>query len=116
MPTNTSSCCGASSGRKRLLLIGGGAAVAIVAASAWQWSWLVAVGVIPVLLSFAPCLLMCGLGLCMMGRGSSTKAAASGAGTDAAIPASAPLRAVGHEPGATSPSQPLSAPEHAALT
>lgn len=33
---------------------------------AWQWHWLVAVGVAPILVSVAPCALMCALGLCMM--------------------------------------------------
>jgi hypothetical protein len=38
------------------------ALVAIVAAS---WSWLVAAGLATILLSALPCLVMCGLGLCM---------------------------------------------------
>ena len=33
------------------------------------WDWLTAIGVAPRLVSAAPCLLMCALGLCMMGRG-----------------------------------------------
>jgi hypothetical protein len=33
------------------------------------WDWLTAVGVAPLIVSAAPCLLMCALGLCMMGRG-----------------------------------------------
>lgn len=37
----------------------------IAGAAAWQWSWLVAIGAAPVLLSAAPCAAMCGLGLCM---------------------------------------------------
>ena len=39
------------------------------------WGWLVAVGVAPLLISAAPCVLMCALGLCMMrkGAGSSGK-------------------------------------------
>jgi hypothetical protein len=32
----------------------------------WQWHWLIAVGVAPILVSVAPCVLMCALGLCMM--------------------------------------------------
>lgn len=32
---------------------------------ALNWSWLVAVGVAPMLLAFAPCAAMCALGLCM---------------------------------------------------
>ena len=33
------------------------------------WDWLTAVGVAPLIVSAAPCPLMCFLGLCMMGRG-----------------------------------------------
>ena len=33
------------------------------------WDWLTAVGVAPLIVSAAPCLLICALGLCMMGRG-----------------------------------------------
>jgi hypothetical protein len=32
------------------------------------WGWLVAVGVAPLLISAAPCVLMCALGLCMLRR------------------------------------------------
>ena len=39
--------------------------VAVVVGAALNWSWLAAVGVAPVLLSALPCLVMCGLGLCM---------------------------------------------------
>jgi hypothetical protein len=31
------------------------------------WDWLTAVGVAPLIISAAPCLIMCALGLCMMG-------------------------------------------------
>lgn len=43
-------------------------AVAIVAVGAgllFNWSWLVAAGIAPVLVSALPCVLMCALGLCM---------------------------------------------------
>jgi hypothetical protein len=51
-------------GWNRLLL--GGVALALIAAGlAWQWSWLVAIGMAPLLVSVAPCLAMCALGLCM---------------------------------------------------
>jgi hypothetical protein len=51
-------------GRNRLLL--SGIALALLAASfVWQWSWLVAIGVAPLLISAAPCVAMCALGLCM---------------------------------------------------
>ncbi|EIG62832.1 hypothetical protein [Bradyrhizobium sp. WSM1253] len=45
-----------------LLAVAGLALVGIAAAS---WSWLVAAGIASVLLSVLPCLVMCGLGLCM---------------------------------------------------
>ena len=32
-----------------------------------SWGWLVAVGIAPLLLTFAPCAAMCALGLCSMG-------------------------------------------------
>jgi hypothetical protein len=41
------------------------AVVAIAASLALNWSWLVAAGIAPVLLTALPCLVMCGLGLCM---------------------------------------------------
>lgn len=51
-------------GRNRLLV--GGAALALIAAGLiWQWSWLVAIGIAPLLLSAAPCVAMCAFGLCM---------------------------------------------------
>src|SRR5262245_7036985 len=34
-----------------------------------RWDWLTAVGVAPLIVSAAPCLIMCALGLCMMGGG-----------------------------------------------
>jgi hypothetical protein len=33
------------------------------------WDWLTAVGIAPLIVSAAPCLIMCALGVCMMGRG-----------------------------------------------
>lgn len=35
---------------------------------AFGWDWLVAVGIAPLLVSAAPCLVMCALGLCIMGK------------------------------------------------
>jgi hypothetical protein len=52
------------SARSRLVL-GGSLAPLVAAGLAWQWSWLVAIGVAPLLLSAAPCIVMCALGLCM---------------------------------------------------
>ena len=34
------------------------------------WDWLTAIGVAPLIVAAAPCLIMCALGLCMMGKGS----------------------------------------------
>lgn len=49
-------------GKRALILI----AVAIgVLGLALNWSWLVAVGVAPLLLAVLPCAAMCALGLCM---------------------------------------------------
>jgi hypothetical protein len=36
-----------------------------------NWSWLVAVGAAPLILSLAPCVVMCALGLCMSMRNGS---------------------------------------------
>ena len=42
------------------------AGIGVVAAGlALNWSWLVAVGAAPLILSLAPCAAMCALGLCM---------------------------------------------------
>ncbi|MEO5756610.1 MAG: hypothetical protein ABIQ51_07110 [Mesorhizobium sp.] len=48
----------------RRSLIAAGTAIAI-AGLAFNWTWLVAAGIAPVLLSVLPCVAMCGLGLCM---------------------------------------------------
>ncbi|RWA63412.1 hypothetical protein [Mesorhizobium sp.] len=45
-------------------LIAGGVAI-VVAGLAFNWSWLVAAGIAPVLLSVLPCVAMCALSLCM---------------------------------------------------
>jgi len=50
------------------------AAIALVLAAVglglfFGWGWLVAVGVAPLLISAAPCVLMCAFGLCMMRKG-----------------------------------------------
>lgn len=56
------------------------ASVATASGLAFNWNWLVAAGIAPVLLSVLPCVAMCGLGLCMHrggGRSCSTDAAVS---------------------------------------
>jgi hypothetical protein len=52
---------------------------ALVIGAALNWSWLVAVGIAPLLLTVLPCAVMCGLGLCMskmMGGSCSTSSKA----------------------------------------
>nr|RAV90531.1 hypothetical protein DBT45_10645 [Aerococcus tenax] len=62
-------------GSKRMALAGI-ALVLIGAGLAWQWSWLITIGVAPLLVSAAPCVAMCALGLCMHRMGRSTGSAA----------------------------------------
>lgn len=51
-------------GRRGLIL----AAMAVIGAGlSLNWGWLTAIGVAPLILAVAPCAVMCGLGLCMMG-------------------------------------------------
>jgi hypothetical protein len=50
-------------GKRSLLLTV--AMLALAAIAALNWSWLVAAGVASIVLSALPCLVMCGLGLCM---------------------------------------------------
>jgi hypothetical protein len=54
--------------RDRRVLAGAGLALG-GSGIALGWDWLTAIGVAPLIVSAAPCLLMCALGLCMMGRG-----------------------------------------------
>lgn len=67
-----------TSGKRGLIL----AAVAIAAAGvALNWSWLVAAGIAPLLLSVLPCVAMCALGLCMKkGSGKSCSSGDQAAG------------------------------------
>ena len=54
-------------GNRRVLAV---LAVAVIGAGlAFNWSWLVAVGIAPILLALAPCAAMCALGLCMSKMG-----------------------------------------------
>jgi hypothetical protein len=60
-------------GRRGLILAG----VALVAAGlALGWNWLTAIGVVPLILSAAPCLAICALGACAMARGGRSSCAA----------------------------------------
>jgi hypothetical protein len=64
-----------------------------------SWGWLVAAGIAPLLLTFAPCAAMCAFGLCTMGGKSkkTTDAASPGSvdGTDTKLPLS--LAALGEK-------------------
>ncbi len=54
------------------------ATLALAAGAVLNWSWLVAIGVAPLLVAALPCVAMCALGLCMnrmMGRSCSKEAA-----------------------------------------
>ena len=62
----------------------------IVAGLALNWNWLTALGLAPLILSVAPCAVMCALGLCMMGGGKKSPSATQP--DDAALqPSSAPV-------------------------
>lgn len=61
---------------KRLAIIGGLVVIAGGGLALGGWGWLVAIGLAPIILSLAPCLVMCGLGLCMMGMNKSKTTAA----------------------------------------
>jgi len=50
-------------GRRGLIVLG---VLVIAAGLALNWSWLVAIGAAPLLLTALPCVAMCALGLCMM--------------------------------------------------
>lgn len=77
----------------RRVLVGGGLALTGTGL-VLGWDWLSAVGIAPLLISAAPCLLMCALGLCMMGRGnqacSGQGAPQSGEPTTPTIPPASP--------------------------
>lgn len=58
------------------------AATGIVGGLAFNWTWLAAIGVAPLLLSVLPCVAMCALGLCMSRMtGRSCQAGADTGGT-----------------------------------
>ena len=72
-------------GTRGLLILG---AAVIAAGLALNWSWLVAIGVAPLLLTALPCVAMCALGLCMMPKGGKSpenQAAADDAHEDSTV-------------------------------
>src|ERR1700730_8501269 len=65
-PANTTGLLRSWIADRRLLAVAG---VAVTGTRlAVGWDWLAAVGAAPLIVSAAPCLIMCALGLCMMGR------------------------------------------------
>ena len=89
------------------------AVVAVVAGLALNWSWLVAAGIVPVLLTALPCVAMCALGLCMHrigGRSCSTDTSATPASRDSgADDTPAPPREIPPVTSTTSASDPQTA-------
>lgn len=65
-------------GRRGLIVL----AAAVLGIGAFlNWGWLVAAGIAPLLIGFAPCAVMCALGLCMSrmgGKSCSTESKAKG--------------------------------------
>jgi hypothetical protein len=70
-----------------LLVLGAGV---LLAGIGLNWSWLVAAGIAPILISVLPCLVMCGLGVCMLCRSSEKQSMVSRDAADAAISPPAP--------------------------
>lgn len=58
--------------RQALLIL---AAVIVAAGLFFNWNWLVAIGLAPILLSTLPCLVMCAFGVCMMRRSNKQQSA-----------------------------------------
>src|SRR6266511_2883997 len=73
----------------RWVLLALGAGV-LLAGIGLNWSWLVAADIAPILISVLPCLVMCGLGACMLCRSgekqSTSQRDAAGASTSPAAP------------------------------
>jgi hypothetical protein len=74
-------------GRRGLI---GLAVVLGLAAIALNWSWLVAVGIAPLLVAFAPCAAMCALGLCASRMGGGSCSSKTGTAGDPASQAARP--------------------------
>jgi fatty acid desaturase len=50
--------------RNRLMMAGG---TVVIGGLVFNWGWLTAIGVAPILLAMAPCAVMCAVGFCAMG-------------------------------------------------
>jgi hypothetical protein len=76
----------------------------MVAGIAFNWSWLVAAGIAPILLAVLPCAVMCGLGLCMnrlfSGGAHTTHAQSHDAASRSADPPVAPSGSAANADGA----------------
>jgi hypothetical protein len=89
-------------GRRGLIALAVGAAIAGVALN---WSWLVALGMAPLLLALAPCAVMCALGLCAM-RMAGTSGASESDAPSATLPeATVRSRTPPRRPAIASPSR-----------
>lgn len=62
-------------GRRGPLILAG---LALTAGLVLNWSWLVAIGIAPILIAVLPCIAMCALGLCMSRAGGKSCSTAAG--------------------------------------
>jgi hypothetical protein len=74
----------------RWVLLALGSVAVIAGLSFGGWGLLVAAGLAPVILSMLPCLVMCGLGVCVMCRSGKTQSTASLDAADSTTSSSAP--------------------------
>ena len=76
--------------RNRLVLIAAGTVI-ILGGLGLGWGWLTAIGLAPIILSAAPCLIMCAFGMCMMGKASKSMSAQNAPqNTQSSTPATPP--------------------------
>ena len=87
--------------RPRVLLIL--ATIAIAAGLVFNWSWLVAAGLAPILISTLPCLIMCAFGVCMMCRSGDKQSVPVRGADEAASPPTMPALVAPDNPLAGSP-------------
>ncbi len=95
------------------------AALALAAGAALNWSWLVAIGVAPLLVAALPCVAMCALGLCMnrmMGRSCSKEAAARNDSIKAQAPMPLPPELTSIGPTASQMTAPATPAEKATVS
>src|SRR5918994_7642824 len=72
--------------------------LAVVIGAVLNWSWLVAGGVVPFLLTVLPCAVMCGLGLCMNKMAGGSCSTSSNAGGQPGAPPNATQRITAASP------------------